>query len=266
MVNGKRQIVNSKSDAEPRRTSEMFLTERTLSCRALANSARMPGSAILRVHKGFTPGLEEKLPDMRTLTVALILLVCFSPAFAQYPPLAVHPDYQGPSGEPGQIKLDGIVTKVSLFHGRSDDEADWHCYIDLSPKASTELSDYLRARGLNVDAAKLDILYSELMTLDKYKFTWFDDKFYSADLTSSFLLFKPGSAHPAWDLGVKAIDNQGTEHDFSSFTKLIGARAYLQGPLVNDADHGTRVEIHPSRFNRFRYGLVRRSDCCEKGG
>ena len=159
--------------------------------------------------------------------------------------LAVHPDYQGPSGEPGQIKLDGIVTKVSLFHGRSDDEADWHCYIDLSPKASTELSDYLRARGVNVDAAKLDILYSELMTLDKYKFTWFDDKFYSADLTSSFLLFKPGSAHPAWDLGVKAIDNQGTEHDFSSFTKLIGARAYLQGPLVNDADHGTRVEIHP---------------------
>lgn len=39
-----------------------------------------------------------------------------------YAPLPVPPAYAGPSGEPGQILLHGITTKVSVFHGRIDDK------------------------------------------------------------------------------------------------------------------------------------------------
>jgi hypothetical protein len=50
---------------------------------------------------------------------------------SDYPLLPIHPDFRGPSGEQGQILLDSIVFKVSLFHGKIDDEADWHVYIRL---------------------------------------------------------------------------------------------------------------------------------------
>lgn len=182
---------------------------------------------------------------MRTLTVLLTLLACFCRVAADYPRLPVHPRYAGPSGEAGQILLEGLVTKVSLFHGRSADEADWHVYLDMSPETSLDLANYLRARNVEARASDLACFYSELMTLDKYKKGWFDDKFYSADFTTSFLLSKSGSAHPAWDLGLVAVNDQGDNHDFTSYSRLYGARAYLQGAFVNDADHGTRVEIHP---------------------
>lgn len=182
---------------------------------------------------------------MRTLTILLALLACFCRAAADYTPLPVHPRYAGPSGERGQIQLDGLVTKVSLFHGRSADEADWHVYLDMSPETAMDLAGYLRAQGAQVNASHLACLYSEVMTLDKYKKGWFDDKFYSADFTFSFLLSKPGSAHPAWDLGVVAVNDQGDNHDFTNYSRLYGARVYLQGAFVNDDEHGTLLEIHP---------------------
>jgi hypothetical protein len=182
---------------------------------------------------------------MRILTVILLMLACLSPSYADgYPALAVPPAYAGPAGESGQILLDGIVKKVSVFHGRSADEADWHVYIDIPVEASRDLSSYLRPQGVIVSADKLDVIYSEIMSLDKYDRGWFDDKFYSADFTPAFLL-ATGSAHPAWDLGKFAVNNQGTNHDFSTYSKLWQFRVYLQGALVNDSAHGTLVEIHP---------------------
>lgn len=186
---------------------------------------------------------------MRNLTVVFVLLVCFCRVPADYPLLPVHPRYAGPSNEPGQIQVDGLVTKVSLFHGWMYDEADWHVYINTAPQTSRDLADFLRAqRSADVNSCDLENIYSELMTLDKYKKAWIfgDDKFYSADFTSSFLLFKRGSAHPAWDLGLEAIDDQSTNHDFSGYSRLIGARAYLQGAFVQDAAKDEiQVEIHP---------------------
>lgn len=183
---------------------------------------------------------------MKFLQAVCLLLVCGVNVFASYPALPVPPKYAGNSGERGQILVDGIVTKVTLLHGSSDDEADWHVFIDISQEASYELAWYLRARNIPVDETMLDVLYSELMTLDKYSRSWWDDKFYPADFTSCWLLSKPGSTHPAWDLGVFAVNNQGSVHDFSSYSKLIRARAYLQGSFVNDTAHGPVViEIHP---------------------
>jgi hypothetical protein len=155
----------------------------------------------------------------------------------------VPPEFAGPSGEPGQIMVDGPATEVALFHGRSDDEDDWHVYVDIPLSTSSKLVDYLAARNIFVTMVQLGTLYSEIMTIDKYKFTWSDDKFYSADFTSSFSLF--GTVHPAWEAGLIAIDNQGRVQDVSHYSRLIGGRTYLQGAFVNDRDHGTLPEIHP---------------------
>lgn len=180
---------------------------------------------------------------MRRLVLAFVLLACVARASAQYPPLPFPPEFAGPSGEPGQIMVDGPVTQISLFHGRSYDEADWHVYVDIPLNTSSKLVDHLRVHNIFVTMVQLGTLYSEIMTIDKYNFTWSDDKFYSGDFTSSFLLF--GSAHPAWDAGLIAINNQGTVQDVTHYSRLVGGRAYLQGAFVNDAEHGTRVEIHP---------------------
>lgn len=149
---------------------------------------------------------------------------------AGYSRLPVPPAYQGSSGEKGQIQLDGIATKVEVFHGRVDDEADWHVFI-------------------NPDDDDWPVeMYCEVMVLDDYsKPTFGDDKFYSADFTLPFRLVKPGSAHPAWDLGKEAIDSQGHSLDCSQYSRLVehAGRVYLQGPYVNDEAHDTRVEIHP---------------------
>ena len=163
---------------------------------------------------------------------------------AGYPPLPFPPVYQGPSGEVGQILLDGIVMTILLRHGSSDDEADWKVYIDPDPAVWQALGPHLRSNGTEVRNDKLGVFYSELMVIDRHR----DDQvFDSADLTLPFRLSLPGSVHPAWDLGLFAGDNQGTNHDFSGGSQLVsdGGRAYLQGAFVNDKFHGTRVEIHP---------------------
>lgn len=167
---------------------------------------------------------------------------------AKYPLLPIHPDFLGPSGEQGQILLDGIVIRVSLFHGRIDDEADWHVYIRLdNPTVARTLGPHLRSNGIEVDDFSLCKIYCELMVIDRHRNPLFDEFFDSADLTAPLRLSKPGSAHPAWDLGLFAGDNQGTNHDFSCFSRLFrdGGRVYLQGPFVNDKEHGIRLEIHP---------------------
>jgi hypothetical protein len=148
-----------------------------------------------------------------------------------YAPLPVPPAYQGPSGQVGQILLDGIVSRVSLFHDSSDDELDWHVYIDPHP------SDWPVR------------MYCELMVVDKREFFGpsgvFDKRFFSADVTLPFHLSRPGSEHPAWDLSLLAQADQGENKTFSEFSRLVGGRAYLQGPYVNDENHDTLVEIHP---------------------
>lgn len=181
---------------------------------------------------------------MRRLFVVLFLISCFGGAFGQYPPIAVPSRYAG-SGEPGQILLDGLAHKVALYYGWHDDELDWHVYLDVTAEVYRDLIAHLRGQHLDVESCDFEV-YSEVMTLDKYKKPWIGtDKFYSADFTSSFLLSKPGSAHPAWDFGLEAMFLAGNELNFCRYSGLIGARVYLQGPLVNDAEHGTRVEIHP---------------------
>ena len=164
-----------------------------------------------------------------------------------YPLLPIPPAYRSPSGERGQILLDGLAMKVSLFHGKVDDEADWHVYIDPQPSVWQTLGAYLRERGTQVSNADLGVMYCELMVCDRHRNPLFDEFFDSADVTLAFRLSKPGSQHPAWDLGLYAGDHQGTNHDFSRYSRLVrdSGRVYLQGAFVNDAAHGTRVEIHP---------------------
>ena len=96
-----------------------------------------------------------------------------------YAPLPVPPAYAGPSGEPGQILLHGITTKVSVFHGRIDDEADWHVFI-------------------RPDRADWPIeMYCEIMVLDDFSKPFIgDDKFFTADFTLPLRLSKPDGPAP----------------------------------------------------------------------
>lgn len=218
-------------------------------------------------------------------TRIIILLVMPCVAFGQYPMVPFPMNYQGPSGEQGQIKLDGVVEKISLFHGRVADEADWHLYINFTktPNVYSELANHLKVNGYSfINAGDMVQIYSELMVCDRHKSTWDDEYFYSADFTLPFLLSQPNmpdsptsivpasyywkgmgwtGEHPAWDLGLIAQTYQGTNHDFSEHSKLIKAHAYLQGAFVEDAEHRlcpsgnsncplskalkTRIEIHP---------------------
>jgi hypothetical protein len=163
-----------------------------------------------------------------------------------YPLLPIHPKYRGPSGEPGQIMVGGRARKVTAFHGRSDDEADWHVYLDLAEDVRRDLAGTLREAHSGVPADVLEEFWSELMVLDDWSTPTFgDDQFFSADVSRAFRLTKPGSGRSAWDLMLQAIDDQGDEQDFSSLSTLVGGRVYLQGPFVNDAAHGFLPEIHP---------------------
>jgi hypothetical protein len=141
--------------------------------------------------------------------------------------------------------LDGIVTRVTLFHGKKKNEADWHVYIALAPDTSLRLADFLSARGTSVKATDLSIMYCELMVLDLHKDPWVGfNEFYSADVTLPLNLYEINVEHPAWEFGYHAVEDKGS-HEFSKNSRLIGGRAYLQGAFVNDSAHGVRVEIHP---------------------
>lgn len=206
-------------------------------------------------------------------TAMSVLFVFSKRVFCQslYPLLPIPPEYISPAAERGQIALDGIVKKISLFHGRGDDEADWHVYIELDAVTKNRLADYVskelqsRNPGIILDYSFNEV-YSELMVLDKYEnvpksltHPFGDEYFYSADVTKPFLLKKAGSTHPAWDIGYFATRHQGGSNLFytnnlNGYSNLDGGRAYLQGVFVNDKEHEINIagkqiikkaEIHP---------------------
>ena len=179
-----------------------------------------------------------------------------------YPLLPVPSKYRGPSGENGQILLAGRARKVTAFHGRSDDEADWHVYLDLASDVRRDLITGLRGAGIETPNDAFERFWCELMVLDDWtKPTFGDDQFFSADVSRAFRLTKPGSGRSAWDLMLQAIDDQGDEQDFSSMSTLVshGGRVYLQGPYVNDAEHGFMPEIHPLDSIAFAMDSERRT-------
>jgi hypothetical protein len=184
----------------------------------------------------------------------MIVLAATTSLSGQYPLLPIPTAYRSPSGEEGQILLDGLVKKVSLFHGESDDEADWHVYIRLHQDVKNRLTRFLKAADKRINYP-FDEIYSEIMVLDKYKNSTFNEKFYAADVTKALRLSKRGSNHPAWDFGVYATEHQGDEKNYIDNSLLNGGRVYLQGAFVNDKAHEKkingvtisieRVEIHP---------------------
>jgi len=161
-----------------------------------------------------------------------------------YPLLPVPEKYRGPSGEPGQILLEGQAFKVSAYHGSGppigDNEADWHVHLDLP---STTQTDLIAATGVPLGKPE-DGFWCEIMVNDSWSPPPRD--FFSADVSRAFRLTKPGSDQTAWDLMQEAIDHKSKQRDFSAFSTLIDGRVWLQGPFVKDAagGHGWS-EIHP---------------------
>jgi hypothetical protein len=174
-----------------------------------------------------------------------------------YVPLPTPPDIRAPSGEPGQVQIVGTASKVSVFHGSTDDELDWHIYVSL-PLATRDLlfDHFVKHVSLAtkqppgpwnggwrpLKREDLDRLYCEWMVLDGYDNKTFDELFYSADVRRALML-----GRGAWDIGAQAAGDQGDELDVTTESELCirNARVLLQGPLVNDAAHGLTIEIHP---------------------
>lgn len=190
---------------------------------------------------------------------------------ADYPLLPIHPDFRGPAGTEGQIQVDGLVEKIKLFHGIVDEELDWHIYFSLDPDAAQAIGAHLRRNNESISDETLESsLYSELMIIDRWRrrgLGWkfwetFQRRYESADLTRPLRLEKPGSAHPAWDLGKQAADDTGTNHDFSQWSRLKSERGriYMQGLFVKDMGHTPpRVEIHPPDSIAFAMNEGRRT-------
>ncbi len=198
--------------------------------------------------------LSLKRSIQRTAFFIPLFLISLGPP-PDYPRLRVPPAFISPSREPGQILLDGLVTKVSLFHGGGDDEADWHVYIALKREDKDILSDYLTSSGV-YHKVDFSTIYSEIMVLDKYSNHIGDEKFYPADFTLPLLLFKSGSRHPAWEFGLHSTRVQSEEKNYTNNSRLRGGRVYLQGAYVNDKEHYgvdvvakkvymKKAEIHP---------------------
>jgi hypothetical protein len=215
-----------------------------------------------------------------TLSVPLITLGQL------YPRVPVPPEFRGPSGEPGQIMLDGMVKSLTAFHGDVDDEADWHVTIALVGTVRGRLRDILKSTYSSMpnddcdrtESCNLATIYSELMVCDRHKSTTFDEFFYSADYTLPYLLSQPPAdrrpvwasnfdgtprvldpdwtgEHPAWDLGLITQFGQSGDHDFSQYSNLDAGRVYLQGAFVEDAEHrrcrptpGIPCSIAPPKF------------------
>jgi hypothetical protein len=175
-----------------------------------------------------------------------------------YPPLPVPPEFRGPSGEPGQILLQGRATKSSVFHGGTDDELDWHVYMRLAPSVRRRLYTHLLRHG---DGAKrahvvalnqftplreddLNEAYCEFMVVDGYKNTATDERWYSADVTQVLML--PRSA---WSYSAKAASDQNISGSSANAndSRLVkdGVMVYQQGAFVNDKAHRFKVELHP---------------------
>jgi hypothetical protein len=175
-------------------------------------------------------------------------------AFGGYPPLPIPNALRAPGREAAQAQIGGEARRVTLFHGRSDDELDWHIYIAPDVAARRALAAHLRAHargGNGLDEGDFDRIYCELMVLDGWRNPRFDEFFFSADVRRALHLQRP-----AWDYSEDAGNDQGNERELTGQSGLasVGARVYLQGPFVNDAEHGLRPEIHP--LDSIAYALV----------
>jgi hypothetical protein len=174
-----------------------------------------------------------------------------------YRVLPVHPDFRGPSGEPHQIEVDGVVTRVTLFHGKADEELDWHVFLSLDPDDASRIAGHLRDNGHSVSDALVAGVYCELMVIDDWHRrgpTWppwqasFQRRYDTADLTPALRLEKAGSAHPAHALAKPVADEpSGKAKDLSASSRLVRSRISMQGLLVLDVgkDPDVKVEIHP---------------------
>lgn len=175
----------------------------------------------------------------------------------EYPQFTIPPSLQGPSGEKGQILLEGVTNKISLYHGfwtdlERDRELDWHVHISLPPDTKQTLMNGLKNSGCVLTEQRFADVYSEHMVLDSPNLMGDDPGtrqlgFRSADVSLPLRLF--GSTHPAWDLGLIAARHQNKHRadDFSKYSRLVQDRgcSYLQGAFVNDEFHKIRLEIHP---------------------
>jgi hypothetical protein len=177
-----------------------------------------------------------------------------------YTPLPMPPALRAPSGEPGQILLQGTASEIELFHGGTDDELDWHIYIRIDERVRKQIFDHLtqhvqRATRPPPDnmpkpwhalrEQDLDTVYCEWMVLDGYDNSTWDEKFYSADVSRVLAL-----AGKAWDYSAHVANQQnlkGASIELTDKSELCkrNARVWLQGAFVNDAGHWFRVEIHP---------------------
>jgi hypothetical protein len=176
---------------------------------------------------------------------------------SDYHLLSIPPGFRGPSGEQHQIQVAGLVTRIRLFHGKSDEEFDWHVHLRLDAADAGRIGQFLRDHGESVSNGKIAELYSELMVIDDWhrrSVTWppwqasFQRKYDTADLTHPLRLQKAGSAHPAHDLAENAADEPGDTKDLSGSSLLVSqrGRVYMQGLLVLDVGHDDpSVEIHP---------------------
>lgn len=171
-------------------------------------------------------------------------------AGAAYPPLPMPAAYRGPSGEAGQLELHGVMGKVTVFHGGTADELDWNLYVHLDEPDRVALRDHLRQHSVaTVGGSVVPMpipddepaeIGCELMVLDCYDNQFFDELFFSADVTQAFRL--EGSA---WQLSVEAGEAQNISGSSQpAATALAGHRVWVQGPLVNDSDHVVRLELH----------------------
>ncbi|GLI28196.1 hypothetical protein ARHIZOSPH14_24380 [Agromyces rhizosphaerae] len=182
-------------------------------------------------------------PTGEDLDDAVALRRAMRSVFAEYVPLPIPNGLRGSARETAQIEVSGVARITTLFHGRIDDELDWHLYIAPDPftrhvlARHTQLHTYDKATD-----RKFDRLYFELMVLDGWTNETFDEFFHSADIRRGLLL-----QHPAWEYSEQAGGNQGTGQDLTHESQLTRTNAHvrLQGPFVNDVNHGFHPEIHP---------------------
>lgn len=190
---------------------------------------------------------------MKKLYGLLLVIPIFSCGdnFTSYPLKNIPQKYRGPSGEPGQILLSGPCTRIEFFHGRTDDEADWHWYIDVDKKTENDLLANLKTHdGLVPDeAGYLDTVSSELMLTSSHRDPTWDEFFYSLDVDLPCMFRILNDPHPFYNYTKPEIEeNQGSPAtDLSEFSDLVTKNAwvYLQGAFVNDSAHGVKPEIHP---------------------
>ena len=173
----------------------------------------------------------------------------------QLPAAADAPAVPGPSGQPGQVELHGTAASLSLFHGGTDDELDWHIHLRLAELDRHVLYRHLLEHGKGAQTAnfvapnqfsplredQLTEISCEWMVLDAWQNLTFDEKFYSADVTDALRL-----EESAWSISWRVAEEQdvfGASETAKSGLTNMPVR--VQGPLVNDAEHRFKVEIHP---------------------